>query len=64
MDERLVATGRCRHVMADSSIMRPFFGEDCTEWRVDLTDSRGPPSDDIGREKGSANELHAHSEGS
>src|SRR3984893_2647719 len=38
------------HHTALLSIMRPFFGQDCTEcWRlVDPTDSRPSPSDDIG----------------
>src|SRR5712664_3002502 len=39
------------HQAAILSIIRPFFGQDCTErWRlVDPTDSRPSPSDDIGR---------------
>src|SRR5882724_8163315 len=45
--------GRYRHVTPYSSIIRPFFGQDCTEcWRqFDLTDSRPPSSDDIGRKR-------------
>src|SRR5260370_1374369 len=50
--------GRYRHVIffhhtAILSIIRPFFGQDCTEcWRlVDPTDSRPSPSDDIGRKR-------------
>jgi hypothetical protein len=39
--------------MAILSIIRPFFGQDCTErWRlVDPTDSRPSPPDDIGRKR-------------
>src|SRR6266436_8087955 len=41
------------HHTAILSIMRPFFGQDCTEcWRlVDPTDRRPSPSDDIGRKR-------------
>jgi uncharacterized membrane protein YccC len=44
---------RYRHVTPYPSIIRPFFERDCTEcWRqFDLTDSRPPPSDDIGRKR-------------
>jgi hypothetical protein len=43
--------GRYRHVIPYSSIIRPFFGQDCTEcWRlVEPTDRRPSASDDIGR---------------
>jgi hypothetical protein len=42
---------RYRDVTPYFSIIWPFFGQDCRKcWRlVDLTDSRPPPSDDIGR---------------
>ncbi len=41
------------HHMTILSIIRPFFGPDCTEcWRlVGPTDSRPSPSDDIGRKR-------------
>jgi hypothetical protein len=41
-----VTPGRYRHMI----LMRPLFGQDYPCRRlVDLTDSRPPPSDDIGR---------------
>src|ERR1700674_3631686 len=45
--------GRYRHVIRCSSIIRPFFGQDCTKcWRlVDPTNSRPSPPDDIGRKR-------------
>src|SRR6266481_9949732 len=45
--------GGYRHAIPYSSIIRPFFGQDCAGCRrlVDPTDSRPPPSDVIGRKK-------------
>src|SRR4051812_21177801 len=41
------------HQTATLSIMRPLFGQHCTEcrWSIDLRDGRPPPSDDIGRKR-------------